>query len=262
MSPQRFLDVLYLVLVSALWVALGSGSLPSAAATLLAVPLCLIVPGYLASLAALPRGRLLPAERTMYTLALSISIVILCGLLLDVTTGITTAGWAVTIAASTVVAALIAIARNPPIVAMPLHMRSGVGTGSIATLAVAVLVTGGAVAVAGVGAKRDERRTAFAQVSLIPPHESQAAPKVLLRNVSQRAQGYLIRVTGAGPPLRWHVTLEPHGRWTSPALPLVTARRAPAASVSVYRVGGGSGVYRQLSYPPGNASSLSVQTAP
>jgi uncharacterized membrane protein len=87
---------------------------------LLGLPLALVLPGYAMMSALFPRRTLGGVERTLFTLSLSLSTVILCGFVLNRTPwGLRPESWAVILSDVTLGASLIAVARRHLIPARP-----------------------------------------------------------------------------------------------------------------------------------------------
>src|SRR5262245_13923461 len=87
---------------------------------LLGLPLALVLPGYALMSALFPRHRLGGVERTLFTLSLSLSTVILCGFVLNRTPwGLRPESWAVILSEIILGASLIAAVRRHLIPASP-----------------------------------------------------------------------------------------------------------------------------------------------
>src|SRR5438876_5147113 len=136
------------------------------------LPLVLVLPGYALTSALLPAHSLGAAERLVFSLGLSLIIVILGGLALNWTPfGLNTGSWAVLLGGITLIASAVALVRRRGqnisasawlrVVDVGLNFRQGL------LLGLAAIVVCGAVAVSYLGAAR-QPFPGFTQLWILP----------------------------------------------------------------------------------------------
>jgi uncharacterized membrane protein len=184
----------------------------------LAIPAVLVAPGFVLLAAIGLLDRLALWERVVYTVAASLGLGVLVGVALGALDAITTTGVAVGLALVTGALAAVALARagrRPEIERRAAPMRIARGHAALFALAGAIVVAAFAVAI--VGARDQERRQRFPELSLVPPRAPGDAITVGVRNNNTRSARYIVYVLSGNRKLRtWHVKLGPGGRFSAP----------------------------------------------
>jgi uncharacterized membrane protein len=219
-------DLWLVILASAVAaVATCARPLPTPAAAVVGLPLVLLWPGYALTAAAFPRPAISPAERLAYSLGLSLAVAALGGFALNGSPfGLRAASWGVLLAGVAIIAASVALVRRrvpgcAPVagtVAVPLRSRLTPWQGLL--LGAAVLIAGGAIAVARAG-DEGARATAFTQLWLIPSAGEVAEARLGVVNLEAEPCDYRLELWLDGRvvtvvPLR----LTPGERWETTVL--------------------------------------------
>lgn len=205
---------------------------------ILTLPLVLVLPGYALISALFPRNLLGVVERLVFSLGLSLSIVVLGGLVLNWTPfGLRASSWAVFLAGITLGASAIAlIRRRGQSVSAPGWLRVGnVGLtlrqGLL--LGLAAVIVCGAIAVSIIGAER-QSYAGFTQLWILPTAGANAenAFRLGVSNMESTAMEYRLAVNMDGKVVKeWpSIDLNPNEKWE------VTLVLAPTRSAGVARV--------------------------
>ncbi|RBP07114.1 hypothetical protein DFR50_12944 [Roseiarcus fermentans] len=224
-----------------------------------AAPLVVYLPGraVLRALDADPEGRL---ERASVTVALSLALVIVSGLLLNLADSITRQGFLLLLGAIACAASIVALARAPRAAApaapeAPRAQRATAWAANLTMATLAVALAGAAVALAVV-LNLDRRDFVTTQLWVVPKQGDAEAVVIGLRNAEAGAERYAIEVLVDHSLVQsWSdVPLKPGETWTTtfrwaglgkyprPVQPLKEGARgqgAPLATVSE-RVGLGA----------------------
>jgi Protein of unknown function (DUF1616) len=191
------------LLVSLLLLALPFGGLPKA---ILLLPLVLFLPGYALSAALFPPGALPPAERAIYSVALSIATAVLAGLLWQFAFALTRTSWALLLAAITLAGCAVAQgrrgpnphrspSRNSPIGASP-WPRLDLPTAVTVLLGVAAAIA--AIAIATDGLQEQRAKSHFSALWVVPRTPGSEAVEIGIQNHQGSTHVYRLEVEAAG----------------------------------------------------------------
>jgi len=218
-----------------------------------ALPLVLVLPGYALTCALFHNRSLGVAERLVYSLGLSLVVVILGGLVLNLTQfGLRASSWAVLLAGITLGASAVALVRrrgqSTPAPGwlragnVGLTWRQGLLLGLAATIAC------GAVAVSVVGAER-QSYAGFTQLWILQAGGSNAGTVVRLgvRNKESTAVEYRLDVNVDGKLVKeWPaIDLEQNGQWEA-TLVLPPTGSATSVEADLYRTDAPAAIYRHV----------------
>jgi uncharacterized membrane protein len=217
-----------LVVVAILTVIAGilavAGVTTGVVGAIFGLPLVLVLPGYALTAAAFRRGALGLAETLVFSIALSLTLVILSGLLLNWLPGGLRAGaWAALLGAITLGCCGVAFARRWPDTALTWPAltwpRVGLNVRAGLLLGVAALLTTGAVTLSVVSANQQDARDSFTQLWLLPASgQSQSRNRSLqvgVGNMTSASAAYRIEIRVDGKTVRdWpSIPLQPHEQW-------------------------------------------------
>jgi hypothetical protein len=194
---------------------------------LLAVAALLCAPGFALLAATRLYETSSTSERVVYTVAGSLALAVLSGVVVALLPfGLTAASASVAAFVVTTCAALVALRRGPGGdgggAGTPRAQRLGraVTAGQAGLFAAAALVAVAAFLVARDGARDHAERSQFAELWLVPPEPGEDALRVGVRNEGSRRTAYTLRVSsGENPGRTWRVSLAPGGQFTR-SLPL------------------------------------------
>ncbi len=220
---------------------------------ILTLPLVLLLPGYALVSALFPNRSLGVAERLMFSLGLSLAIVILGGLGLNWTPfGLRASSWAVLLAGITLAASAVALVRRRGrSMSAPGWLRVGnVGftlrQGLLLGLAVAIVC--GAVAVSIIGAER-QSYAGFTQLWILPAGGANPENAVHLgvSNMESTAMEYRLAVNVGGKVVRqWPaIDLEPNKQWEA-TLVLPPTASVARVEADLYRADAPTTIYRHV----------------
>jgi hypothetical protein len=204
---RRPLIIVGLALISVLGVTLGPQPL--------GVPFGLLVVGVLPGLAlsdALFGAGGDPAERLLAVIGGSLATVVLSGLLLDVTVGITRTSFAVLLAIVTIAAAAASALRPRQAGAQRPRLRIRISLLEVIAILVAIALTMGAVAYA----RKPLHARGVTGYSVLWIHPRAAQVEVAVVSQEVRSSEYLVVATASGTSVafrKWQLTLPPGGRW-------------------------------------------------
>ncbi len=213
-------DILAVIILTIIMVALALTMTP---VRILALPLVLVLPGYSLTEALFPRRSLGFPERLLFTLGLSLVVVILGGLVLNLTpTGLRTDSWAVFSSTFTLGASATALVRRRGQDIDPLarlrNMPIGLTIRQWLLLGSAIIVVGAAVVISMVGAIQ-QPRPGFTQLWLLPAGGTQ--PKNVVRlgvnNKESATMDYRLAVNINGKAVKtWSsINLRSNAQWNS-----------------------------------------------
>ena len=240
---MRLRDDVWLAVAAAVIACLAAALLPTGLSALrapLALPLVLFVPGFAIVVAALPPGQRSTAELVLLSVALSVAVAIVSGVILNgIRVTLFAAPWMGVLTAVTVVAAAVATARGHTSAVHVPHVS--LRAPQAAALGAAVVLLGGAAAL-GFSPLRAPRATQGATALWLTPAPSgHGAVCVGVISDQLYRTTYTVRVTvGRQPPRRFGpITLAPGASWTrtvsvGPGTPVVvgtlSTRDAPRAA--------------------------------
>ena len=222
---------------------------------ILTLPLVLVLPGYALTAAAFPaRARGIP-ERLVFSLGLGLTIVILGGLVLNLTPfGLRASSWAVLLGGITIGASAFALVRRPgqgiPASGWPEVGSLGFTLRQGLLLGLAVVIVGGGVAISIIGAER-QPRSGFTQLWILPKGGANAENAVRLgvSNMEATTMEYTLTVNVGGKVIKeWpSVGLEPNGKWEATlVLPPTGHAGAVRVEADLYRADAPTTIYRHV----------------
>ncbi len=251
---SRSLDIFWVMGITIVAVALVF-ALPSTnvIGRALTLPLVLVLPGYALTSALFPRQVLGGLERVVFSLALSLGIVILGGLVLNFTAfGLHASSWAILLSSITLIASTVAfVRRRGRNVSASAWLRV---KGSVLTfrqgllLGLAAVVVCGAVAVSYRGAAQ-QPFPGFTQLWVLPADG--ASVKNIIRlgvsNMELTAMEYNISVKMEGKVVKvWpSIDLKPKEKWEATlVLPQTTHTRTTKVEALLYQTSAPTKIYR------------------
>jgi uncharacterized membrane protein len=216
----------------------------TAARVVPAILLALVAPGYALSVALLPQARD-GYERLLLALGLSVCVIVIGGLILDLTPwGLTSLSWGISLAAFTLAACALAQRRRSAAAAEPAAdatpkeslppaaRRRALAASSIAVAAVAAMVVG-AVLIARLPSS-SAHVNGFTALWAVPVKQSEASFSIGIRSDEVRTTSYrLVASAGQRVVLRRNVTLRPGEEWLANGR---FVRAAPAGAVKELKV--------------------------
>jgi uncharacterized membrane protein len=240
----------------------------TAARVVPAILLALVAPGYALSVALLPKARD-GFERCLLALGLSICVLVMGGVILDLTPfGLTSRSWGISLAAFTLAACALAWRRRseatpeaaatakrqePPLPARP---RRTLTVSSLGVAAVAAMVVG-AVLIARQPSSSAHAR-GFTALWAVPVSPINSTFSIGIHSDELRTTSYrLIARAGQRVVFRRSVTLRPGQEWLAKGR-FATARRAAVVNqlqVSLYRADRPGTVYRHVYVTLGGTGS-------
>lgn len=251
-SPRPSPDLLATVALAllGLLVALAPAEIWIRVAVL--APLALVLPGYALAAALFPPGSIPPAERAVYSTALSVAAAVLSGVLAQLLVDLDREVWALLLFAVVLAASAVAQRRRPrPRAAGAGGSLPRPGPLSAAALLAAVVLAGWAVEISSRGARADRDETRFTEL-WVQPARSGGGPAAAIGvgNHEGRPVSYRVEASRRGTVLaEWEIGLADGRRWQA-SLPL--AGISPARPLLVTLLRGGE-VYRRAylrSVPP------------
>lgn len=220
------------------------------------LPLVLVLPGYALTSALFTKQVLGIAERLLFSLGLSVVIVILSGLVLNwMPFGLRTSSWAVLLTGITLGACAAALLRrrgqgisNPG--------RLGIGNigltfGQTLLLGLAALIVCGAVAVSIVGAEQ-QPRPGFTQLWILPASgaaNTKDTVRLGMSNMESKTMEYRLAVNVDGKVVKeWtSIDLNANQTWEDTlVLPQVTHKGTARVEAKLYRIDASAKVYRDV----------------
>jgi uncharacterized membrane protein len=250
------IDILLVSLIADVAVALAFIVPPeNVPIRILTLPLVLVLPGYALTSALFPvRAPGIP-ERLVFSLGLSLVIVILGGLLLNLAPfGLSASSWAVLLGGITIGACAVAFVRR--------RRQSGAASGSSGIagfgltfrqwllLGIAVVIVGEAIAVSVIGAER-QPYPGFTQLWILPAKGVNAKNTVLLgvRNMENTDMNYFLDVNVDGKLVKkWpSIDLKQSENWeTTLVIPQTTHVGSAMVEAMLYRTDAPTKIYRHV----------------
>ena len=223
---------------------------------IVALPLVLVLPGYALTTALFPRRKFEVPQRLVFSLALSLVIVILGGLVLDLMPfGLQAGSWAVLLGDITLGACAVALVRrrgqNLPTPGslsaggyIGLNFRQGL------LLGLSALIVCGAVAVSIIGAER-QPYPGFTQLWILPAGGANAKNAVSLgvSNMELTTMEYRLAVNVDGKTVKeWpSIDLNPNEKWEATLLLPQTGHAGNAKiEADLYRADAPTRIYRHV----------------
>ena len=222
---------------------------------LLSLPLVFVLPGYALTAAFFPRRTFGIYELILFSLGLSMVIVIAGGLMLNVTPfGLHAGSWAVWLASMTLSGCAVAHirrGRSETLSRRPVTGKSGLTLRQWILLSLSALLVCGAVVASVIGALQQEH-PGFTQLWMLPTggSDSRHAVQLGVSNKAFAALEYSLDVTVNGKVVqKWpSIYLRPDEQWQTTLL-LPQAAPAPGTSrveAMLYRVDAPTKVYRKV----------------
>jgi uncharacterized membrane protein len=253
---QRLVDIHLVIAITIVAVALAFAVPPDwVPGRILTVPLVLVLPGYALTAAMLPKRALGGPERAVFSLGLSLVIVILGGLVLNwAPFGLQAASWTVFLSGITLGACAVALVRRR---GQSISASGWSWAGNIGftfrqrlLLGLAALIVCGAVAVSIIGAEQ-QPHPGFTQLWILPAGGANAKNTISLgvSNMESRAMEYRLAVNVDGKVVKeWpSIDLNPNEKWDA-VLMLPQLGHASAAKVEadLYRADAPTTIYRHV----------------
>jgi len=222
---------------------------------ILTLPLVLILPGYALTSAMFPGRSTGMPERLVFSLGLSVVIVILGGLALNWTpSGLQASSWAVLLASITLGACAVALVRRRgqllPVAGWAETVRVGLTLRQGLLLGLSAFIVCVAVTVSIVGASQ-QPRPGFTQLWMLPA--AGANPKNAVRlgvsNMESTAMNYSLNVKVDGRVVKkWSsIILNPKEKWEAAlTLPLPTRTTNTRVEALLYRADAPTTIYRDV----------------
>ena len=222
---------------------------------ILALPLVLVLPGYALTSALFVGQAFGIIERLVFSLGISLVIVISGGLLLDVTPfGLGSDSWAVLLGGITLAASIVTLVRRRRQNVSAPHWWGSKGIGLTfrqgLLLGMAAAIVCAAIAVSIIGAER-QSYPGFTQLWILPVSGATRKDTVLLgvRNMEKAAMEYHLRVKVDGKLVkRWPaIDLKPGEKWEA-ALVILPAKHVGSTEVEavLYRADDPTTIYRHV----------------
>jgi uncharacterized membrane protein len=228
-------------------------TLPIGAAmrTMAAAPLVLYLPGHAILSAIFPHSPI-NVERTVFAAGLSMTVTIMCGMVLHCMSAMTSIGWAASLHGITIAACVIAHLRSPSTMAAPWNWsRCRVGGSQFASVGFALALTLAAVDLARQGALA-HREYSFTEFWMVPATaNNQDLLTIGLESFEKAPASYDIEVTIDGVifDLWRSIALAPGERWTADLSVDLSASPPKRVQALLYKDGSG-GVYRKVWFDP------------
>lgn len=219
------------------------------------LPLVLILPGYAFTSALFPNRSLGVPQRLVFSVGLSLLIVILGGLALNWTPfGLQASSWAVLLSSITLGASAVALLRR--------HRQSAPAAGWMQVanvgfawrqgmlMGLAALIVCGAVAVSIIGAAR-QTYPGYTQLWILPVGGANSKDEVQLgvSNSESASQEYLLVVNFYSEiSIKWPpIYLNPNEKWVNTlSLPTITSADAAKVEADLYRADAPTTIYRHV----------------
>ena len=249
-------DILVVIALTIIAVALAFVLPPDwVPGRIVTLPLVLVLPGYALTSAAFPRREFGIPERLIFSLALSLVILVLGGLLLNLTPwGLRTGPWAVLLGGITLGACAAAFVRRR---GQSISTSGWLRAGNIGLnfrqgllLGLAGLIVCGAVAVSIIGAER-QPYPGFTQLWILPAGGANAKNAVSLdvSNMESTTMEYRLTVNVDGKVVReWpSIDLNPNEKWEATLLLPQTGQAGTAkVEADLYRADAPTTIYRHV----------------
>lgn len=252
---QRSIDILVVIALTSIAVTLVC-TVPAnnVAVRILALPLVFFLPGYALTALLFSRQTSNIVERIVFSLGISLILVILSGLVLNLTpSGLQPDTWAALSGAITLAASIVTLLRQQTQSApasQSARSRYGFTFRQGLLLALAVIILGGALAISIIGAER-QPYPGFTQLWILPAQGANTKNAVLLgvRNMEKTAMGYRLVVNmGSKEIKQWpSLDLQSGENWEATlAIPQTQHAEPTMIEAILYRLDAPTGMYRHV----------------
>jgi uncharacterized membrane protein len=249
--PVRFQALLSLLLISAVMMILAlisGGSILQ----VLVIPLVVVLPGFALTPVIFPQRYLTVAEQLLLNLGLSLTLVVLSGLILDWTPwGLQTLPWAIFLGSITVVAGGISLLRHgwkPLIPLRELDLRINLRALTLFTLAGLIVI---AALLVARNAALQTNAPGFTQLWLLPGDKAgQDQLRLGLNNQEGAVVTYKLQVKlGSLVVQEWPaLSLKPLEQWETLVTLPPNLHSGDKIEALLYKAGAPDTVYRQVTY--------------
>ncbi|MEP7357635.1 MAG: DUF1616 domain-containing protein, partial [Anaerolineales bacterium] len=248
---RRSPDLLAATLGAIMGVAAQVLVLPLGLRIVLGVPLLLFWPGFALTAALFPRWRLGWTERAIFSLGLSLMTGILGAVMLNWSPwGLTTLSWTVLGSGVTLAAVLTALGRRRTQILPGVARLPGIGGGQLALLALAAVMTIGAVGLSRVPVYAPDVQ-GYTLLWMTPESEA-GTPRLRLsvRSAELTTQSYRLELTVSGVPVaEWaDISLTPGETWETTTFVVGVPTTDSRVEARLYRTEDPSTVYRRVSW--------------
>lgn len=210
--------------------------------TALLLPLVLFLPGYALCAVVLPPGPLPPAERAVYSVAVSIALTVIGAMVVQFVFSLDRDLWAVVLATITIALCAVAHRRRAglsrPFRSLPALPQAWPVT--LAGLITAAALAGWSISVASTGTREQDERAGFTALWLL--QESPRAISVGVSSHQRHPVDYTLRVNQGGRPLRVSQLRLLPGEVREPSVEIAPIATAGGVEAILLR---GGGVYRR-----------------
>jgi uncharacterized membrane protein len=253
---QRSIDILAVIVLTIVAVTLVFTVTPAnMPVRILALPLVLVLPGYALTSAFVAKRAFGITERLVFSLGLSLVLVILGGFVLNlIPSGLHSGSWAILLGCITLGASVVTLVRR---------RGQGKSTSSMLEfnnlgftfrqgllLSLATVIVGGAIAVSIIGAER-QPYAGFTQLWILPASGANAKNSVLLgvKNMENTNMNYLLDVNVDGKLVKmWRsIDLQSNGNWqVTLVIPQAKHGSSTLVEAMLYRADAPTKVYRHV----------------
>lgn len=251
------IDILVVVAVTIIAVAL-TFIVPAdwVVGRILTLPLVLVLPGYALTSALLLKQALGVPERIVFSLGLSLVVVILSGLVLNLTPfGLRTSSWAIFLSGITLSGSAVAFMRRRR---QRISISAWLGSGNVGLtfrqgllLSIAVLIVLGAIAMSIISAEQ-QPHPGFTQLWILPASgaaNAKNAVRLGMSNMESKAMRYRLAVNMDGKAVKeWpSIALNPNGKWEATlVLPRTGHTGTTRVEAMLYRADSPTTIYRDV----------------
>lgn len=198
--------------------------IPDPVRAVVVAPLVLVLPGYALAAAIFPPDEIDGGTRVVLVVIFSMAVLALGGLVLQAAIPLGAAVYAVLLALATIGCSAVAMRRRalrpiPVELSMP-SLPSLPGYASMAGLLAAILIAGGAIAIATAGQHRQLERERFTALWILPKGSGKDfSARIGVTSHEAKRLRFGLRASQGGRALgHWSLTLAPGGEWRA-ALP-------------------------------------------
>lgn len=256
-KPLRLITIVIpwaVILIALAFTSFGETAL----LTILALPFVLVLPGYTLLAAAFPRRSPGVIDTILYSIGLSLAIVILGGLLLNFTPfGLEARSWSVLLGGFVISASIVAYLRRRG--AEPSSERQAFAGRSLAIgtprswllYGLAATIAAGSIVATTISANQQESAQGYTVLWILPSDSAGQEREVILgvNNRRSTTTSYILVVSVNGKEAhRWKtITLQPDQHWESTlALPSVRGVSGERVEAALYRSNVPSAPYRHV----------------
>lgn len=230
------------------WALLGAivalAPVGTVVSSLALLPMVFVVPGYALAAALFLPGTIPAAERTVYTVVLSVAATALSGVAVQLVLPLGEAVWVVTLLLVTVAASAVALVRRGPVARSqrPRPRLPRIGAGPASTLIVAMVLAIWAISISSEGAREERDEVQFTELWVLPqePEETggdEGEVEIGVVNHEGARAAFEVQVTlGRAVLDEWRVPLADDGRWEA-TLPAPTVSAEEPLRVTLFKDG-------------------------